>query len=126
MIYQLDIREKRQLEKMILKRVEEIVFGTKRPSGRQKIKGGLEITDDSGELRRTIRANKDFITQNTSGGLEIGIEVTDYFQYLDDARRDELNWYISEGVFLDNKINEILEGALSKMVINATIEFLQK
>lgn len=124
MIYKLNKRELRRLEKEILKRVIEIVYGTPRPSGKQKVLGGLKITGDTGQLKRVLLANRNFITQNSRGGLEIDIKVTDYFQYLDDARRDELNWYISEKVFEDKKINDILDDILSKMIINATIDFI--
>lgn len=124
MIYKLNKRELRRLEREVLKRVVEIVFGTPRPSGKQKVLGGLKITSDTGKLKDTLLANRNFITQNSRGGLEIDIKVTDYFQYLDDSRRDELNWYLSEEVFKDKKINDILDDILSKTVINATIEFI--
>ena len=44
-----------------------------------------------------------------------------YFQYLDDARRDELNWYLSEAIFEDNKIRdkirELTAGATKRVMI---------
>jgi hypothetical protein len=124
MIYKLNKRELRELEKTVISRIEAIVFSKKRPSGKQKVKGGLQIKDDTGNLRKTIKSNRNFITQNSKGGIEIEVVVTDYFQYLDDARRAELNWYISEGVFEDRIIADKLEEILSKMVINASIDFI--
>ena len=57
----LDRKEIKELEKFIIKRIEEIVFETNRPSGVPKRVGGLKIEDDTGKLRRSIKRNKSFI-----------------------------------------------------------------
>lgn len=106
---QFDKKEIRQLEKLIIKRIEDIIFVERtRPSGRQKVAGGLVIEDDSGALRRKLKSNKNFI-KFVSGGFEIDIKMKEYFKYLDDSRRDELNWYLSEAIFEDKEIRDTVK-----------------
>ena len=111
-IIQLDNKELKQLEKFVKERIEYVVFNTRRP--RKKVKGGHKIEDDSGDLRRSIRNASNFITQSNKG-LTIELKTMKYYKYLDDERRDELNWYLSESIFEDklfrDKIREILKGS---------------
>jgi len=118
----LDRKEIKELEKFIIKRIEDIVFGTNRPSGVPKRVGGLKIEDDTGKLRRSIKGNKSFIKQSKSG-LEINIKnLPPYWKYLDDERVDDYNWYLSEAIFEDEsiskKIKEVIAGAYKRYVLN--------
>ena len=113
--------EMRELEKFVLVRIEDIIFHERnRPSGKQKVKGGLLIEDKTGNLRQELKANRGFITQSARG-FSIDIKMVPYFQYLDDGRRDELNWYLSEAIFEDNKIRdkirELTAGATKRVMI---------
>ena len=118
----LDRKEIKELEKFIIKRIEEIVFETNRPSGVPKRVGGLKIEDDTGKLRRSIKRNKSFIKQDKNG-LEINIKnLPPYWKYLDDDRVDDYNWYLSEAIFDDEtiskKIKEVMAGAYKRYIIN--------
>ena len=118
----LDRKEIKELEKFIIKRIEEIVFGTNRPSGVPKRVGGLKIEDDTGKLRRSIKRNKSFIKQGRNG-LEINIKnLPPYWKYLDDERVDDYNWYLTEAIFDDGviskKIKEVITGAYKRYVLN--------
>jgi hypothetical protein len=119
----LDRKEIKELEKFIIKRIEEIVFGTNRPSGVPKRVGGLKIEDDTGKLRRSIKRNKSFIKQSKIG-LEINIKnLPPYWKYLDDERKvKDYNWYLTEAIFDDEviskKIKEVIAGAYKRYVIN--------
>ena len=121
----LDRKEIKELEKFIIKRIEEIVFGTNRPSGIQKKVGGLKIQDSVGgnqKLRKSIQRNKSFIKQDKKG-LEINIKnLPPYWKYLDDERVDDYNWYLSEAIFEDaaisKKIKEVIAGAYKRYVLN--------
>ena len=118
----LDRKEIKELEKFIIKRIEEIVFGTNRPSGVPKRVGGLKIEDDTGKLRRSIKRNKSFIKQGRNG-LEINIKnLPPYWKYLDDERVDDYNWYLTEAIFDDEtiskKIKEVITGAYKRYIIN--------
>jgi hypothetical protein len=118
----LDRKEIKELEKFIIKRIEEIVFGTNRPSGVPKRVGGLKIEDDTGKLRRSIKRNKSFIKQGRNG-LEINIKnLPPYWKYLDDERVEDYNWYLTEAIFDDEviskKIKEVIAGAYKRYVIN--------
>lgn len=110
-------KELRDLELFILRRVESIIFlERKRPSGRQKVKGGLLIQDGkNGALRNKLMSAKDFIKE-TEKGFEIDIKMVEYFKYLDDARREELNWYITEAVFEDPQIRKKIKEITTKRV----------
>ena len=118
----LDRKEIKELEKFIIKRIEEIVFETNRPSGVPKRVGGLKIEDDTGKLRRSIKRNKSFIKQDKNG-LEINIKnLPPYWKYLDDDRVEDYNWYLSEAIFDDEtiskKIKEVMTGAYKRYIIN--------
>ena len=118
----LDRKEIKELEKFIIKRIEEIVFGTNRPSGVPKRVGGLKIEDDTGKLRRSIKRNKSFIKQGRNG-LEINIKnLPPYWKYLDDERVEDYNWYLTEAIFDDDviskKIKEVIAGAYKRYVLN--------
>ena len=118
----LDRKEIKELEKFIIKRIEEIVFETNRPSGVPKRVGGLKIEDDTGKLRRSIKRNKSFIKQGRNG-LEINIKnLPPYWKYLDDERVDDYNWYLTEAIFDDEtiskKIKEVITGAYKRYIIN--------
>lgn len=118
---QLDAKQIAALEKLVKKRIEFIVFDTRRPKAKIKgyryvkgqripIYGGHKIEDDTGDLRRSIKQASGFI-KNTSRGLKIELNTVKYFKYLDDGRRDELNWYLTEAIFEDkiirNKLREL-------------------
>ena len=118
----LDRKEIKELEKFIIKRIEEIVFGTNRPSGVPKRVGGLKIEDDTGKLRRSIKRNKSFIKQGRNG-LEINIKnLPPYWKYLDDERVEDYNWYLTEAIFDDGviskKIKEVITGEYKRYVLN--------
>ena len=118
----LDRKEIKELEKFIIKRIEEIVFETNRPSGVPKRVGGLKIEDDTGKLRRSIKRNKSFIKQGRNG-LEINIKnLPPYWKYLDDDRVEDYNWYLTEAIFDDEviskKIKEVIAGAYKRDGIN--------
>ena len=118
-IVKLDKKDLTELENFIKTRVERIVFNTRRV--RPKVKGGNTITDDTGNLRRRIKSANNFIKQ-TSKGLSIDFPVPDYYKYLDDERRDELNWYLTEAIFEDkefrDKIRDLYRQTAQRAVIN--------
>lgn len=135
----LDRKEITELEKFIIKRIEELVFDTDRPSGVQKVsgsrydknqkrmvairQGGLKIEDKTGKLRRSIKRNKRFIKQGKKG-LEIDIKnLPPYWKYLDDERKvEDYNWYLSQAIFEDDtiskKIKEVMAGAYKRYILN--------
>ena len=89
---QLSGKEMKELEDFVINRIEDIIFKERRrPSGKQKGKGGLLIEDNTGELRRKLKANRGFIKQ-TSKGFTIDVKMVSYYKFLDDERRDKLNW----------------------------------
>lgn len=102
--FKLDDKARRELQNYILQEIEAIVFSTRRP--RRKVEGGHYIEDDSGDLRRSIRRNRNFIKVDKNGKIVIDIKVMEYYKYLDDERRSELNWYLSEAIFEDKNIRE--------------------
>ena len=107
----LDKKAIRELEKFIKDEIERVVFDTRR--SKAKVNGGHEIEDDTGKLRRSIRANRNFIKQ-TNKGIEIELRAEEYYKYLDDERRDELNWYLTEAIFEDDKIRKKLKDIYAK------------
>lgn len=115
---ELDTKARRELQRFILDEVEAVIFSTRRP--KKKIKGGNYIEDDTGALRKSIKANRNFITVDKKGNISIDIKVVDYFKYLDDERRRELNWYLSEAIFesqvIRDKVRE-LQAQSSKRTI---------
>lgn len=119
-IFILNNKEITKLERFVRKRVEQIVFNETRRD-KEKVKSGHYIDDASGDLRKTIRRAKNFITQNKSG-IVIDFPTTDYFKYLDDSRREELNWYLSEAIFEDEDLREYLielfEDSATRTAIN--------
>jgi len=119
-IFILNKKEITKLERFVRKRVEQIVFNETRRD-KEKVKGGHYIDDASGDLRKTIRRAKNFITQN-KWGIVIDFPTTDYFKYLDDSRREELNWYLSEAIFEDEDLREYLvelfEDSATRTAIN--------
>ena len=122
----LDRKDIRELEKLIISRVENIIFKEhKRPSGVQKVEGGLLVEDKTGELRRKLKANRNFVKQS-KGGFEITLNMASYYKYLDDSRRDKLNWYFSEAIFEDKKIieklRELIAGAAKRAIIKVVSE----
>jgi hypothetical protein len=131
----LNKKEIRTLEKLVLKRVEEIIFDEReRPSGELKVGSGITkyrpggyrkdalVEDNSGALRRSVKQNKNFIKQNDKGGLEINLKFISYFKWLDDGRRDNLNWYFGEAIFEDEKIiekiKELTAASIKRTIIN--------
>ena len=118
-VVELNSKDIKELEDFIRKRVEEIVFKTRRP--KSKIKGGNFIEDDTGELRSRIKGARNFIKQ-TKKGIVIDFPTTDYFRFLDDERRDDLNWYLSEAIFEDkefrDKIKEIYKLTAQRAIVN--------
>jgi hypothetical protein len=135
----LNRQEISQLEKLVIKRVLDIVFKEhNRPSGKSKVgsgktkyrPGGYQkddvVEDNTGKLERSIKNNKNFIKQkkgkNDVYSLYIDLKFISYFKYLDDGRRDELNWYFGEAIFEDekiiDKIGELTAGAIKRTIIN--------
>ena len=117
-VVELNKKELDDLESFIRTRVEKIVFNTRRP--RKKRKGGHKIEDDTGDLRRSIRSARNFIKQ-TKKGLNIDFPVMEYYRFLDEDRRAELNWYLTEAIFEDdefrNKIREIYKQTAQRAMI---------
>ena len=123
----LDKKDIRELEKLILTRVENIIFKEhKRPSGLHKVEGGLLVEDKTGDLRRKLKANRNFVKQGKGGSFEITLNMVSYYKYLDDTRRNELNWYFSEAIFEDKKIieklRELMAGAAKRTIIKVVSE----
>jgi hypothetical protein len=141
-VLQLNSTQIRKLEKEILKRIEEIIFNRKRPSGRQKIQGyktktvnkkvertpiyksSTKIEDAGGKgsegLRKTLKANKGFMRIENKL-IVFDIKMVSYYKYLDDERRDELNWYLTEAIFEDAELKKFIaditaEGIKSKFI----------
>lgn len=128
----LDKKAIKELEAFLKQEIEAIVFSTRRDKPKftgyktvNKVKipqynGGNYIEDNSGKLRQSIRANKNFIKQ-TDKGIEIEFKMIDYFKYLDDERRDELNWYLTEAIFEDNnvrkKFKEIYQKSAKRVIL---------
>jgi hypothetical protein len=49
------------------------------------------------------------------------IKMVSYYKYLDDERRDELNWYLTEAIFEDKELKKFIaditaEGIVSKFI----------
>lgn len=123
----LDRKQIRELEKEILKRVESIIFSERnRPSGKQKVNGGLLVEDDTGKLRRQLKANRGFVKQNKRGGIEVDIKMVSYFKWLDDERRQELNWYFSEAIFEDKIISDKIKELYTESVKSAFIKIIKE
>lgn len=118
-IIELNRSEIKELEKFVKVRIEYIVFNTKRP--KKKKKGGNKIEDDTGNLRKQIKGAKNFIEQ-TERGIKINFPTTDYFKYLDDERRDELNWYLSEAIFEDKLFREKLREIYAQSGMRAILK----
>lgn len=115
-LIKLDSESKKTLEEFILKRIEEIIFDEReRPSGLQKVKGGLLIKNQSGKLLNKLKANKGFMKYSTKG-YHFDLKMVPYFKYLDDQRRDELNWYLTEAIFEDEKISQKIAELTAKGV----------
>jgi len=141
-VLQLNSTQIRKLEKEILDRIEEIIFDRRRPSGRQKIKGYKTKTvnkkvqrtpiyksstkiEDAGKrgsegLRTTLKANKGFMRIENKR-IVFDIKMVSYYKYLDDQRRDELNWYLTEAIFEDAELKKFIaditaEGIVSKFI----------
>lgn len=102
-VVELTRNELDELERLFVKKIEYIVFNTRR--NKKKIKGGHKIEDNTGNLRRIIKGAKNFIKQDERG-LKIDFPVAEYFKYLDDERREELNWFLSEAIFEDKEIRD--------------------
>jgi hypothetical protein len=117
-VVELNKSELDDLESYIRDKVEKIVFSTRRSKAKKK--GGHKIEDSSGDLRRSIKTARNFIKQ-TNKGLSIDFPVMEYYRFLDEDRRDELNWYLSEAIFEDNdfrdKIREIYKQTAQRAVI---------
>jgi len=123
----LDRKQIRELEKEILKRVESIIFSERnRPSGKQKVNGGLLVEDDTGKLRRQLKANRGFVKQNKRGGIEVDIKMVSYFKWLDDERRQDLNWYFSEAIFEDKIISDKIKELYTESVKSAFIKIIKE
>ena len=123
----LDRKQIRELEKEILKRVESIIFSERnRPSGKQKVNGGLLVEDDTGKLRRQFKANRGFVKQNKRGGIEVDIKMVSYFKWLDDERRQDLNWYFSEAIFEDKIISDKIKELYTESVKSAFIKIIKE
>lgn len=128
----LNKKELREIEEFIKDEVEAVIFATRRSRGKVSgyktengvktpiLNGGNYIEDKSGQLRRKLRANKNFIKQSERG-LEIKLEMVEYYKYLDDERRDELNWYLSEAIFesplISGKIKEVMAKASKRVIL---------
>ena len=134
-VLNLSSKQVRDLEKKILKRIEEIIFDRKRPSGRPKVKSyktktvngkvqrtpvfksSTKIEDAGGKgsesLRKTLKANKGFMRVEKKR-IVFDIKMVSYYKYLDDERRDELNWYLTEAIYEDEE--------LTKMIADITAE----
>lgn len=104
----LDKSAVREFENFVINKIEEIIFGTKRPSGKRKLDGDYYIKDDTGQLRRKLKANKGFLKSDKKG-LVFDIKMISYYKYLDDQRRDDLNWYLTEAIFEDDDIRKKLK-----------------
>jgi hypothetical protein len=105
-LLELDTKSIKELEKFIIKRIVDIIFKEqKRPSGLRKEDGGLVITSQTGNLKRTVEENaqKGFM-KLTKKGYVFDLRFAPYYKYLDDARRKELNWYLTEAIFEDEDI----------------------
>jgi hypothetical protein len=118
----LDKEAIREIEDFVKKRIEEIVFSTSR--SKAKVKGGNKIDDDSGKLRASIKNNKNFITQ-TKKGFEINLKVMEYFKFLDDQRRDELNWYLTEAIFDDKELRDYIKDQTAKSAKRVILKEIQ-
>lgn len=127
--------EIRELEKLVLKRVEDIIFKErKRPSGKSKVGSGITkdrpsgykkddvVEDNTKKLRQSIHQNKNFIKQDAKGNIQINLKFISYFKWLDDGRRDDLNWYFGEAIFEDkaitDKIKELTAASIKRTIIN--------
>jgi hypothetical protein len=106
-LLKLNDSEKKELEKFIVDRIVDIIFKErKRPSGKSKADGsGLIITNQTGKLKRSVEENarKGFM-KLTKKGYVFDLRFAPYYKYLDDARKDELNWYLTEAIFEDDEI----------------------
>lgn len=118
-------KEVKELERFILKRIEVIIFKTKRPSGIEKVKGGYKIEDDTGLLRRTLKANQGFMRIDKRG-LVFDIKMVSYYKFLDDERRADLNWYLGEAIFQDKLLAKKIAQITARGIKAKIIELISK
>jgi hypothetical protein len=122
----LNKKELRTLEKKVIKRIDEIIFEERERPSREPKKNGMTIIEsDTGKLKDKLHRNRNFIKQGDKG-FEINLRMMPYYVYLDDGRRDELNWYLTEAIFEDEQINnmiaELLEGAMMRVFLEVLTE----
>lgn len=114
------------LEALILRQIEKIIFVDRmRPSGRKKRNGGLVIEDKTGNLRSRLKANRGFLKQ-TERGFEINVEMVNYYKWLDDSRRDELNWYLTEAIFEDKIIRDAIKKTIGSAAKRTVLNMILK
>lgn len=128
-LLELDAKGRKELEKFIIQRIVDIIFKErKRPSGRRKEDGsGLVITSQTGTLKRSVEENaKRGFMKLTKKGYVFDLQFAPYYKYLDDARRNELNWYLTEAIFEDDEIAKKLAELVGKGIKANFLEIISQ
>jgi hypothetical protein len=108
-------RDIKDAESKILKRIEKIVFDTRRQSAKKK--GGYKIEDGTGALRRRIKSNTNFIKE-VNGGFSIDVKMVQHYFFLDEGTQKMEGWFLSEAIFEDKEIRDIIRDLSFKAVLN--------
>ena len=107
-------------EREIIKRIEEIVFDTKRRTAKKEIKGRYGpnryvIDDLTGDLRASIKRNKGFIILDERGeNIQLDLSFVEHYLYLDEGTKKMKPWMLSDYILNDEKIQEIVGELLEK------------
>jgi hypothetical protein len=112
-------------EREIIKQVHYILYSTKRPKA--KLNGKHEIEKDTGELEAVLKRNRGFIKLNAKGtGLNIDIEMINYFFFLDEGTKNMEGWFITDAIFDDPIINKIIKNLLTDGLKRGSIDTIQQ
>jgi gas vesicle protein len=114
-------KEIKEIQDTILKRVEAIVFSTNRSTAKKD--GTRQIKDRSGDLRNSIKGNKDFIKVR-SNKITIDIETMSYYLFLDEGTKHMNGWFLTEAIFEDKIIREKIKEVTTAASKRATLNML--
>lgn len=116
-----------ELKRVIIEEVEAVIFSTRRSS--KKKKGGYEIENESGKLRRSIRKNltrTNFIKQDKKGNLEITLNLVEYYKYLDEGTSKMPGWFTTDKIFDNDRIREKLRELQLKTTKRAILDVISE
>ena len=102
----LKAKDIKKAEDTIIKRIEDIVFGT--PRSKPKKNGKTVIEDGPKKnLRNSIKRNKNFLKVSKDGSkVEIDINVIEYYLYLDEGTKRIEPWFLTDHILNDSEIQQ--------------------